>query len=204
MSAPHSYPGKLLVFEGIDGTGKSSQIEALASFLREKGQKVITSFEPTKGPIGQKLRASMLEGRLSAEEEIELFLEDRRDHVRSLIEPHLEKNSWVLLDRYYFSMMAYQGARGHDPQIIRQQNEAFAPRPDLVFWLDLPVPTALSRIGKRGQANEFEKQESLEACREIFASIQEPWFLSIEAQPSPEAVHQNIVKRLQAHFPELT
>ena len=96
----------------------------------------------------------------------------RRQHVEELIKPALTKGHVVILDRYYFSMMAYQGARGFDPAQIRKENETFAPVPDLLLILDLDVDTALKRIGSRGDtANEFEQHSNLSRCREIFLSL---------------------------------
>ena len=100
-----------IVFEGIDGTGKSTQVRLLAKALRELGQEVVTSKEPTDGPVGTRLRQSAEKGRLSPQEELDLFHQDRRDHVQSLIAPALERGDTVIVDRYFFSTMAYQGAR---------------------------------------------------------------------------------------------
>lgn len=199
-SAPASSPGYLIVFEGIDGTGKSTQIRFLRDKLREWGHEVCTSFEPTKGQWGSLLRASMTEGRLSPDEELELFLKDRREHVSELIEPMRKRGVHVLLDRYYFSTMAYQGARGYDPSVLRERNETFAPRPDLVIWLDISVETALERIGGRGEANEFEQAESLRKCRDIFAGINEDWFVCVDASSSPEEVACAVEKVVLNHL----
>ena len=110
--SPH-LRGRLIVFEGIDGSGKSTRIRALAPYLRACGIEVVTDCEPTHGPWGMKVREAALAGRrLSLDEEVACLLEDRREHVRDLIEPSLERGAWVLLDRYYLSMMAYQGASG--------------------------------------------------------------------------------------------
>ena len=145
----------LLVLEGIDGTGKSTQSKLLAAALRERGMRVTSSREPTDGPYGTRLRNSATTGRLSPEEELQLFLQDRCEHVETLINPALEAGEVIILDRYYFSSMAYQGVRGFDPAEIRRVNEEFAPQPDLLLLLDLPVDTALERIGIRdGEANE--------------------------------------------------
>jgi dTMP kinase len=183
-----------IVLEGIDGTGKSTQAQQLGDWLRDRGHEVIVDFEPTFGPHGQKLRDSFVNGRLAAEEELELFLADRREHVYQVIAPALAAGKTVILDRYYFSNMAYQGAIGFDPAEIRRQNEDFAPVPDFLFILDLDVATALSRIGGRGDtANEFEKRENLERCREIFLSLKaEPFARVIDTRGTMEDVQSAI------------
>ena len=141
----------------------------------------------------------MLEGRLSPEEELALFHDDRRDHVERLILPALEAGQTVILDRYYFSTMAYQGARGFDPQEIRRQNEEFAPVPDFVFLLELPVEDALQRIGVRdGSGNEFEREENLRACAQTFAGLNDPFIHRIDASLTPEAMHEAILGHLLA------
>lgn len=179
-----------IVIEGIDGTGKSTQVRLLADWLRSQGREVITSREPTDGPWGRMARNSG-NVRLSAEEELQLFLKDRAEHVEQLIQPALDAGKVVILDRYYFSTMAYQGCRGFDPAEIRKRNEAFAPVPDLLFILDLEVDAALARIGARGDiANEFEKRENLLRCREIFLTLKdEPFVHVIDTNRSPDEVH---------------
>ncbi|MEK7953928.1 dTMP kinase [Luteolibacter soli] len=191
MTPPH---GLFIVLEGIDGTGKSTQSRQLAEWFRDQGREVIASREPTDGPWGAKIRATAATGRLSPEEELEYFLKDRREHVEQLIAPALAAGKVVILDRYYFSTMAYQGSRGVDPGEIRRQNEAFAPVPDLLFILDLDVDTALSRIGGRGDtANEFEKHESLTKCREIFLGLAgEPFVHVISSGDGPEVVQERL------------
>jgi dTMP kinase len=182
--------GLFLVIEGIDGTGKSTQAQRLAEWLRELGREVVTSREPTDGPWGRKLRESAATGRLSPEDELEYFLRDRRQHVEEVIAPALAAGKVVILDRYYFSTMAYQGARGFDPAEIRRRNEEFAPVPDLLLVLDLEVDAALERIGARGDtANEFEKRDSLQKCREVFLSLaDEPFVRVISTKGTPDEV----------------
>jgi len=185
----------LIVFEGIDGTGKSTQVQLLTKALEAQGKTVITSREPTDGPFGKKLRESMIHGRLSPVEELGLFHDDRRDHVQSLIAPALSRDEVVILDRYYFSTMAYQGARGFDPVEIRKVNEAFAPVPDLVMILEVPVSVAIERIGGRdGATNTFEKEDNLKACRAIFDKLDDSFIRRIDATQSPEEVHQEVLK----------
>ena len=131
--------GLFIVLEGIDGTGKSSHAKSLASYFSSLGREVVLSREPTDGPWGKKLRDSASTGRLEPAEELEYFLRDRREHVEQLIRPALAEGKVVILDRYYFSTMAYQGARGFDPAEIRRRNEEFAPVPDWLFILDVEI-----------------------------------------------------------------
>lgn len=185
-----------IVIEGIDGTGKSTQAKRLAEHFRNLGKTVTLSREPTDGPWGTLLRSSAEKGRLSPDEELQAFYNDRRQHVEELIKPALTNGHVVILDRYYFSMMAYQGARGFDPAQIRKENETFAPVPDLLLILDLDVDTALKRIGSRGDtANEFEQHSNLSRCREIFLSLKdEPFARVIDANGSTDEVTKHIIQ----------
>lgn len=202
MQTQSHSPGKLIVFEGIDGTGKSTQIKLLQEWLTAQGIPSITSFEPTRGQWGTAVRQAAKTQRLPLEQEIDYFLRDRQEHVSQLISPALASGKWVLLDRYYFSMMAYQGMRGADTVALRQANESFAPVPEMAFWLDIPVQTALQRIGTRGALDDFEHTDTLIACRELFASISDPFWIPIDATPPPAAIAQiiqhNIAKMLNS------
>ena len=186
--------GLFIVIEGIDGTGKSTQVRRLGEWFVSRGREVVLSREPTDGPWGKKLRESAATGRLSPEDELQYFLKDRRQHVEELISPALAAGKVVILDRYYFSSMAYQGSRGFDPAEIRRLNEEFAPQPDLLLILDLDVDTAHQRIGYRGDsANEFEKHESLTRCREIFLTLRdEPFVRVIDSNGSLDEVTTRI------------
>ncbi|MEM9081923.1 MAG: dTMP kinase [Verrucomicrobiota bacterium] len=191
--------GTLIVFEGIDGTGKSTQVHLLADALRKQGHTVVTSFEPTNGPAGQRLRQSMREGRLSPQQELDLFHEDRRHHVETLINPALQRGETVILDRYYFSTLAYQGTRGFNIDELRQLNESFAPQPNLLFILELDIETALSRIGVRdGQGNDFEKHETLSACAKTFSQLQGDFIHRLSADQPPADLHQQVLATILA------
>ncbi len=175
--------GCLVVFEGIDGSGKSTQIQLLAQYLRARGITVTTDYEPTRGPWGMKIREAAMAGdRLDLEEEINCLLQDRREHVRDLVEPALARGEWVLLDRYYLSMMAYQGASGVPVEDIREWNEAFATVPDIAFWLDVPLEVAVERMRTRGGvADAFEREPFLQACMDIYSAMEMPWLHRVEA-----------------------
>lgn len=174
----------MVAFEGIDGTGKSTLIQRVRDLMAARGWEVVTSKEPTDGPWGRRIRATATSaaGRLAPAEELEAFLQDRREHVETLIRPSLVAGRLVLLDRYYFSTMAYQGIRGSDPEELRAVNEAFAPRPDLLVILDLDPTRALQRVRGRGdQANHFERLHLLEQSRAIFRR-----YVHEGARPSPD------------------
>ena len=186
-----------IVFEGIDGTGKSTQVNLLADALRQQGREVVTSKEPTDGTHGTQLRQSADTGRLSPQEELDLFHLDRKEHIAEMIKPSLERGAVVILDRYFFSTMAYQGVRGFDPLEIRRINEEFAPLPDHVFLLELNLDTALDRIGVRdGEANEFEQRESLQKCHEIFSALKDDFVHRIDAGQTPVKVHEEVLAHI--------
>jgi dTMP kinase len=169
----HVIPGGLLVaVEGIDGAGKTSICTLLAQWCGERGLACVLSKEPTGLKWGRELRESAKSGRLTLERELELFELDRRDHVERSIRPALEKDYIVILDRYYWSTAAYQGARGADVEAVIARNTAFAPKPDIVLLLDVEVETGLSRIGARGDSpNQFEQKAALQAARDIFLKL---------------------------------
>ena len=190
--------GVFIVFEGIDGAGKSTQIQCLAEWLRGRGIDPILSREPTDGPWGRKLRESATTQRMLPEEELEYFIRDRTEHVSGLIEPSLAAGKWVIVDRYYYSTIAYQGIRGLDPAELRRQMEALFPKPDRVFVLDLDPAAAIERIRHgRGEApNEFERRDALERIRQIFLSLGGAEMVVIDANREPDDVHAAIIAKL--------
>ncbi|PIE57476.1 MAG: dTMP kinase [Desulfobulbus propionicus] len=194
--------GKLIVFEGIDGAGKTTQLELLAAFLRDHGKVVLETREPTEGPFGQQIRALFHDRRLSLEEELQLFIEDRRMHVEQYIQPALDQGAYVLTDRYYYSTAAYQGAQGADPDFIFSQNQ-FAPSPDLVILLTLSPEESAHRIEQcRGeQPNAFEQQEQLTRVADLFASFTDPAIVRVDAARTLDIVQQDIVAVVRDRLP---
>ncbi len=188
--------GIFIAFEGIDGTGKSSQIQLLSDALQKKGHKVICTREPTDGEYGRQIRELYIKrDRVSKEEELELFLADRREHVTQVIEPALRSGKVVLTDRYYFSTAAYQGANGMDPADILKRNEAFAPCPDLVLLIDLPVSESLHRITKnRGDTpNTFEQEEYLHRVKVVYDQMDNPCIQRIDGMGSVNEIHNRVM-----------
>jgi dTMP kinase len=191
----HLLQGRLIVFEGIDGTGKSTQLQLLAEELARRNIQVITTREPTQGPYGMKIRDLYRDrAGCSAEEELNLFIADRRMHVDQVVLPALQKGKVVLCDRYFLSTAAYQGANGLQVNEILAQN-SFAPDPDLALIFEAPISVGIARItGIRGDVlNDFEKAESLAKVAEIFRSLDLPYIRRIEASESIETVRRNIL-----------
>ena len=195
--------GWLIAFEGIDGTGKTTQIELLAEVLRRRGLGVVATREPTDGQYGRKIR-ELYKNRKSVtpEEELALFLDDRREHVAQVIAPALAGGKVVLTDRYYYSTAAYQGAAGHDPQKIIAANELFAPVPDMVIMLEAPVSLGVHRVQKlRGETlNDFEQEETLARVAGIFADLKGENIRRIDGTGDAATVHALVVKNVAALF----
>jgi dTMP kinase len=186
--------GLLIAFEGIDGTGKSTQLSLLAAHLRSQGHTVMETREPTTGSYGQKIRTLYQDrGQVSCEQELELFILDRRQHVGECILPALEQGQIVLTDRYYFSTVAYQGAAGCDPAVIFRRN-SFAPEPDMVLLLTLTAAESVARIRElRGESlNDFEQQDQLEKVAALFASFPHGCIVRINAARSVQDVQSSI------------
>ena len=187
--------GVLVNLEGIDGCGKSTQSKLLREKLEEKGEKVLILKEPTKRPHGQKLW-DVLHGKRKAtnEEILELFVLDRIQHVEEKIQPALDDGTVILMDRYYYSSMAYQVAGGIDVEEIREKH-AFAPKPDIVLIFDLPVSIALERVKGHSDADEFEKEEHLEKVRVAYLDLEnDPLVRIVDATRTPEGIFGDVWK----------
>tara|TARA_B100001146_G_scaffold42267_1_gene35954 strand:+ start:201 stop:785 length:585 start_codon:yes stop_codon:yes gene_type:complete len=185
----------LINLEGIDGCGKSTQTQLLKKKLEEKGEAVIILKEPTKEPHGQKLW-DVLHGKRKAtnDEILEFFILDRKQHVDEKIQPALDNGTVVLMDRYYYSSMAYQVAGGLDVEYIRNKHD-FAPNPDIVLIFDLPVSTALERVRGHSKADEFEKEEHLEKVRTAYLNLEsDPLVRIVDSVRTPEEIFEEVWK----------
>jgi dTMP kinase len=151
--------GKFITFEGIDGSGKSTQLRMLASELRVRGLSVLQTMEPGGTPLGRRLREAFLETEenVAPLAELLLFAADRAQHVNFLVKPALQEGKIVVSDRYSDATFAYQGAgRGFSETTVNQIIE-FATdglKPDLTLFFDLPIEKALSRTNSRSDAGE--------------------------------------------------
>jgi dTMP kinase len=186
--------GILIVFEGIDGSGKSTQAEILLERLQEEDFDVVYFREPSRGKWGRKIKKKALHAdSLTPVEELDLFLKDRRENVEKNLKPALKKKKVVILDRYYYSTIAYQGAKGIDEKLIRRMNEEFVVEPDLVFIFDIDPKKGLERIENRKKKDGlFEREDYLVKVREIFRSFKGEKFVHIDALKSKEEISKEI------------
>ncbi|MGH8070922.1 MAG: dTMP kinase [Candidatus Entotheonellia bacterium] len=193
--------GVLVALEGIDGAGKSTQGRCLEGIFKEKGYEVMYLHEPSDSPWGRRLRELKRLGHrsLSPSQELDLFLQDRRYDSAAHIQPALAARKFVLMDRYYFSTIAYQGALGIDPDYIRRLNETFAPVPDLVFILMISPTEGLDRIRRsRGRTDDvFEREEYLKKVDEVFRTLQGPHIHPIDADQSIDVVTAVLQRTIQ-------
>ena len=183
----------LINLEGIDGCGKSTQCKLLMEKFQKENENVVILKEPTDGKYGQKLW-EMLKGQREAttEEILELFVKDRREHVDEKIKPALDDGKIVLMDRYYYSTIAYQAAAGIDVERIRKDNE-FAPKPDIVLIFDLPVDLAMERVRGHSVADAFEKEEHLEKVRKAYLNLEDdPLVRIIDSTRTPEDIFAEV------------
>lgn len=175
-----------IAFEGIDGSGKSTLCELVHGHYISLGFSPVRLREPTEGQWGRRIR-ELLKGPAMPDVavQLELFLNDREEDVRMNLAPALGQGKMVLMDRYYYSNAAYQGALGIPPESIIEQNRKRGfPEPDRVYLLDIAPEEALRRIrhrnggGKGGDA--FERLHFLEKVREIYLSIADDKFLVMD------------------------
>lgn len=194
---PDGYPGLFVVIEGIDGTGKSTLASNIYQELRNRDINTLLTFEPTKGQWGKRLRQSFSSKRLPQDEELALFMKDRREHLKDVIIPALKDGRVVLCDRYYYSTAAYQGARGMDPEQIMEKNRAFALEPDLVLLLELAPEKAVERIrqGRQG-TNSFEGLDYLKQVAAIYDRMKGANIVRLDASKPAHLVAREAVAHI--------
>jgi dTMP kinase len=201
-----------ITIEGIEGSGKTTQIEYLVSFLENKGNPCVTTREPGGTVIGNKIRAILLDPErkdMDARTELLLYMADRAQHIHSLIKPSLAAGKTVLCDRYFDATVVYQGyARGLGIELIKNLHSAlFADlKPDITILLDLPPQVGLRRAWKQlnnGQRSnkegrfEEEKLEFHQRVREGYlelANAEPDRFHIIDAAQDEQLVRNNILK----------
>jgi dTMP kinase len=160
VTAPTTTRGRFITFEGIDGAGKSTHIESVAEFFRERGETVLLTREPGGTPLAEKLRELFLHEPMDALTEALLVFAARRDHLHTRIAPALATGITVLCDRFTDATFAYQGAgRGFDLELLATLERWVQQgiQPDLTLWFDVPPAVAAQR---RAAAREPDRLES--------------------------------------------
>ena len=207
---------RLIAFEGIEGSGKTTQIRMAGGYLEKKGAPFIITGEPGGTPLGEKIRDILLNRGpfpVSARAELLLFLAARAQHVKDVILPAQEARKWVLCDRFLAATLAYQGCgRGFDRSFIQLLHDFASDclKPALTILLDLPVETGLTRAGERiariqGAALEdsFER-ETLEFHQKVregylaLAGDDYPGYRIIDASRDIRTIHREVCEALDA------
>ena len=205
--------GLFISFEGIDGAGKSTHIEALAQALRAKGRTVVLTREPGGTPLAEKLRALALNEPMDPLTEALVMFAARRDHLQQVIEPALARGDAVLCDRFTDATFAYQGAgRGFDLEVLGTLERwvqsvplLAAPRirqPDVTVWFDLPAAVAAQRLAGARVPDKFEAQpqaffERVAAGYAARAQADPGRFLRVAADQPRESVWKDVEEGLR-------
>jgi dTMP kinase len=176
--------GKFITIDGIEGAGKSTQIELIADFLKANNQEFILTREPGGTNFGEKVRSVLLDkntGNLDGKTEALMMFAARNEHILQKIIPNLEKNIWVISDRFSDSSYAYQGGgRGLDfLKIAELENWVLGDfKPDLSLFLNIDLKTSNERVNKRGEKDRFEKENN-----EFFIGVYEGYQKLIKENP---------------------
>jgi dTMP kinase len=202
--------GKFIIFEGLDGCGKSTQLEKLAVALRQQGIEVVTTREPGGTAIGERIRAVLLDSRTAGLEphaEMALMFASRAQLIAEVILPALEAGRWVLCDRFTDSTEAYQGGGrqlGSDAGLRLHESLCGGLWPDLTILMDSEVSSSVKRARRRNQVaeqdeNRFEKENSAFFVRthEAFLQIarrESQRVALVDARPPIQTVHKEIVR----------
>lgn len=215
--------GRFITFEGLDGTGKSTQLALLADHLQKKGFEVVATRNPGGTPIGERVRSILLDSRtsgLSALAEMGLMFADRAQHVEQVILPALAQGKFVLCDRYTDSSEAYQGyGRGLGSETVLAMHKLLCRDlwPELTILLQFGLESSLARARSRNQRkieaeqqdeNRFEREDQDFYARVAhgFAEIAKRdanRVVVIDATGLIESSHQQIVRALEERFPEI-
>lgn len=193
----NTYSGKFFVFEGLDGSGQSTQANLLKDFLIKKGFEVILTKEPTKtSEAGRKIRQILDEKTKSDSADLQkLFVQDRQEHLEKEIIPALKQGKFVISDRYCFSTFCFGASDGLDIDYLIKLNDNFL-LPDATFILKVSPRVCMERIEKRGTTRTlFEKEVKLAKVWENYKTIPQRFenVFIIDGEKPIQEVHQQIL-----------
>ncbi len=195
--------GKFIVFEGLDGSGQSTQAEKLVNFLRKKRIKVHLTKEPTNSLIGGLIRGQLQGDWKSSQECLQLlFAADRAHHLEREVVPHLEKGITVVSDRYFFSSVAFGSLEIDDWNWLKVINKRFM-MPDVVFYLKTSPKTCIKRISENRFSFElFEKEKKLEIIEKTYKWLLKEYdfFETIDGEKSIDDVANEIKREVLSIF----
>ena len=201
--------GKFITFEGIDGSGKSTQLSMLSGNLRSRGVNVITTREPGGTPLGRRLREAFLETEENIAPMAELlsFAADRAQHVEFLIKPSIAEGRVVISDRYADATFAYQGAgRGFPEDKVLQVIELATGglKPDLTLFFDIPVQEAIQRMRVRDEA-QAKKNRMDEETTDFYTRVRTAYLRIAEREPDRFKIVDAVgsVEEIQARVVEV-
>ena len=204
-------PGLFITLEGIEGVGKSTQVQFIADYLQQQGREFVITREPGGTPVGEGVRALVLDNKhtgMAADTELLLMFAARAEHIDKVIRPALEAGKVVLCDRFTDASYAYQGlGRNISTERISMLEEWVQQglRPDLTLLLDAPVSTGLDRAAKRSEKDRFESEalDFFEAVRNCYLQIakNEPQRVKvIDASLELEEVKKQVLSILEAEI----
>ena len=181
--------GKFITVEGIEGVGKSTNIDFLSSLIKAKGLSVVSTREPGGTPIAERIRALLLEHgeeTMTDIAELLLFFAARSLHIHNAIKPALQTGQWVVCDRFTDASRAYQGSgRGFNQDTINTLADWVQEglQPDLTILLDAPAEIGMDRAGRRGAADRLEIEKT-----EFYARVREGYLALAESEPERFAI----------------
>ncbi len=201
-----------IVFEGIDGSGTSTQASLLKDYFIERGYRAVLSPEPSSGPIGKLIREIMQKNIIFIndnnkfdEQMAYLFAADRHYHLHNDVDgvfKLINDKVNVISTRYYFSSLAYNCHNQEDFEFVSSLNQKF-PNPDLLVYIDLPIEVSLERLSHRSSRDVYENKDILRKVRKNFQFIfnnYDSLILKVNGTELKDSIHQKIVSFLEKNF----
>lgn len=215
--------GRFITFEGLDGCGKSTQMQRLAQVLRQEGIEVVTTREPGGTAIGERIRAIVLDSAtsgLAPRAELALLFASRAQQVEEIILPALQAGKWVLCDRFTDSSEAYQGGGrglGSDAVLAMHRVACGDLQPEMTVLMDSEVAASVARARRRnlakvatGQDGEADENRFEQENQAFFTRVHDAYLaiakreprrvLKVDARRQPDVVHQEIVEAVRQRF----